>query len=96
MKFMTVREFRLNTGKARRSLETDADVVLTANGRPFALVSRVHPESFDRELLAIRRARARVAVERLREDARADGTGTMSMDAIDAVVRDTRRRTVNA
>jgi len=96
MKFMTVREFRLNTGKARRSLEKDDDVVLTANGRPFALVSRVHPESFDRELLAIRRARARVAVERLREDARADGTDKMTMDGIDAIVRDNRRRAVNS
>jgi hypothetical protein len=91
MKFMTVREFRLNTGMARRSIEKDDDVVLTANGRPFALVSRVHPESFDREIQAIRRARARVAVERLREDARADGTDAMTMDEIDAVVRDSRR-----
>jgi hypothetical protein len=96
MKFMTVREFRLNTGKARRSIEKDDDLVLTANGRPFAIVSRVHAESFDRELLAIRRARARVAVERLREEARADGTSTITMDEIDAVVRDNRRRTVNS
>ena len=94
MKFMTVREFRLNTGKARRSLEKDDDVVLTANGRPFAVVSRVHPDSFDKDMLAIQRARARVAVERLRDGARADGTDRMTMDDIDAVVRDVRRRTV--
>ena len=96
MRFMTVREFRLNTGGARRSLEKEEDVVLTANGRPFAVVSRVHPESFDKELLAIQRARARVALERLRDSARADGSDRMTMDEIDAVVRDVRRRTVKA
>jgi len=93
MKFMSVREFRLNTGGARRSLEKDEDLVLTANGRPFAVVSRVHPESFDKELLAIQRARARVAVERLRDSARADGTDRLTMADIDAVVRDVRRGT---
>lgn len=96
MKFMTVREFRLNTGQARRSLEKDENVVLTANGRPFAFVSRVHPESFDRELLAIRRARARVAVELLREEARANGTDKMSMDDLNGIVRDNRRRAAHS
>ena len=94
MRFMSVREFRLNTGGARRSLEKDEDLVLTANGRPFAVVSRVHPESLDKELLAIQRARARVAVERLRDNARADGTDRLTMDKIDAVVSHVRRGTV--
>jgi len=93
MRFMTVREFRLNTGGARRSLENEEDLVLTANGRPFAVVSRVHAESFDKELLAIQRARARVAVDRLRDAARADGTDRMTAGEIDAVVHDVRRKT---
>jgi len=90
---MTVREFRLNTGGARRSLEKEEDLVLTASGRPFAVVSRVHAESFDKELLAIQRTRARVAVDRLRDAARVDGTDRLTMDEIDAVVRDVRQRT---
>ncbi len=91
MKFMTVREFRLNSGEARRSIEEETEIVLTANGRPFALVSPVHPESLDRELLEIRRARVKVAVDRLREDARKDGTDSMPMEDIDAVIRESRR-----
>ena len=90
MKFMTVREFRLSSGQARRSLAADEDIVLTANGKPYALVARVHPETFDRELLAIRRARVRLAVERLRENARADGSDVMTADAIDDAIRDGR------
>ena len=92
MKFMTVREFRLNTGRARKGLQLDGELVLTANGRPFAIVSSVQPESFDRELLALRRTRARLAIDRLRANARADGSARMSMEAIDAVVRDVRRK----
>ena len=92
MKFMTVREFRLNIGRARKGLQANGELVLTANGRPFAIVSAVQPESFDRELLALRRARARVAIEHLREAALADGSERMSLEAIDAVVRDVRRK----
>ena len=61
MKFMSVREFRLNTGKVRRGMGQDDEVVLTANGKPLAIVACIRPESFDKELDAIRRARARVA-----------------------------------
>ena len=71
MNFMSVREFRLNTGQARKGLQVDGELVLTTNGRPFAIVSAVQPETFDREPLAIRRSRARVAIDRLRENARA-------------------------
>lgn len=92
MKFMSVREFRLNSGQARKGLQVDGELVLTTNGRPFAIVSAVQPETFDRELLALRRSRARVAVDRLRENARADGSDQLSLETIHTVVRDVRRK----
>ena len=91
MKFMSVREFRASTGTVRRELAPDGEVVLTANGQPFAIVSSIQPEAFDKELREIRRARARVALERVRESAVRSGTAGMSMPAIDAIVRETRR-----
>jgi len=94
MKFMSVREFRLNTGQARKGLQVDGELVLTTNGRPFAIVSAVQPETFDRELLALRRSRARVAIDRLREHARTDGSDQLSLETIHAVVRDVRRKKV--
>ncbi|MBM4163297.1 MAG: hypothetical protein FJ222_02490 [Lentisphaerae bacterium] len=96
MKFMTAREFRVNTGAMRRDLDRDEEVVLTASGRPFAIVSAVHPECFDKELRAIRGARAKVALERLRERAALAGTADMSMAEIDAIIADTRRAKVKA
>lgn len=91
MKFMSVREFRMNTGTLRRDSASDGEVVLTANGRPFAIVSAVSPEAFDKELREIRRARARVALERVRESAARAGTAGTPMSTIDTIVRETRR-----
>ena len=91
MKFMSVREFRVNTGRMRHDLDRDEEVVLTANGRPFAIVSAVRPEAFDKELRAIRGARARVALERARESAARSGTANMSMSEINAIVAGVRR-----
>lgn len=91
MKFMSVREFRVETGRMRRDLDHDEEVVLTANGRPFAIVSAVRPEVFDKELRAIRSARAKVALERVRASAAQAGTAEMTMAETDAVVADVRR-----
>lgn len=91
MKFLSVREFRVNTGRMRRDLDRDEEVVLTANGRPFAIVSAVRPEAFDKELMAIRGARARVALERVRDSAARAGTADMPMSDIDAIIADVRR-----
>jgi len=96
MKFMSVREFRASTGRIRRDLDRDEEVVLTANGQPFAIVSAVRPEVFDKELDAIRRARAKVALERVRESAARAGTADMSMPEVDKVVADVRRGKGNA
>ena len=90
MRFMSVREFRVNTGRMRSDLDRDEEVVLTANGRPYAIVSAVRPEWFDKELRAIRGARAKVALERLRASAVRAGTADLPMAKIDALVADTR------
>ena len=91
MKFMSAREFRVNAGRMRSDLCRDEEVVLTANGRPFAIVSAVRSESFDKELRAIRGARARVALERVRESAVRSGTAEMPMAEVDAIIADARR-----
>jgi antitoxin (DNA-binding transcriptional repressor) of toxin-antitoxin stability system len=58
MKFVTIRDLRGNTARLRRDLREDREIVLTANGRPFALMTPVEPDTVEEELLAIRRARA--------------------------------------
>ena len=94
MTFMTVREFRVNTSRMRRDLARDEEIILTAHGKPFAIVSAVHSELFDKELRAIRGARAKVALERVRESAIQSGTADMPMSEIEAIIADVRREKV--
>jgi antitoxin (DNA-binding transcriptional repressor) of toxin-antitoxin stability system len=91
MKFVTIRELRTKTATIRKDLTQEREIVLTANGRPFAVVTPVDPGSVEEELQAIRRARAKVAVERLRSQARAKDLDRLTPDEIDAIVAETRR-----
>ena len=53
-------------------------------------MTRVEPETLEEELLAVRRVRARLAVERIRAKAKAEGLDRMRMDDIDAGIAEAR------
>lgn len=91
MRFVTIRDLRGNTARLRRDLREDREIVLTANGRPFALMTPVEPDTVEEELLAIRRARAQAALSRIRAKARADGLDLTSAADVDAIVARLRR-----
>jgi antitoxin (DNA-binding transcriptional repressor) of toxin-antitoxin stability system len=91
MKFISVRDLRNNTARLRKDLETDREIVVTANGRPFAVMTRVEPDRLEQEILAIRRARARDALSGIRAEARKRGLHRMTPNAIDALISKTRR-----
>ncbi|NQT54222.1 hypothetical protein HQ576_19350 [bacterium] len=92
MKFVTIRELRNKTAEIRNDLDTEREIVLTANGRPFALLSRLDPDTVEDEIIAVRRARARIAIERMRAQAKAQGLDGMSMDEVDGIIADVRSR----
>lgn len=92
MKFLAIRDLRANTAALRKDLEADREIVVTANGRPFALMTRVQPDTVEDELQAIRRARARAAMESMRARAKARGLDKMTMEEIDAIIADVRRK----
>ena len=96
MKFMSIREFRLNTNIVRHSLDQEEEVILTANGQPFAIVSRIRPDALDKELLAIRRARAKVALDRIRASAEESENADISMQEVDTIIRNARRKRESA
>jgi antitoxin (DNA-binding transcriptional repressor) of toxin-antitoxin stability system len=91
MKFITIRDLRANTARLRKDLQEDREIVLTANGRPFALMTPVGPDAVEEELLAIRRARAQAALGRIRAKAKAEGLGRTSMGEIEAIIANVRR-----
>jgi prevent-host-death family protein len=66
MKFVTVRDFRIRPGSVWDSLEKNKEVVITSNGKPIALLTGVSDINFDETLRALRRAKAEIAVSRMR------------------------------
>ncbi|HUT37175.1 MAG TPA: type II toxin-antitoxin system Phd/YefM family antitoxin [Planctomycetota bacterium] len=91
MKFITVRDLRSRTAAIRKELATERDMVVTANGRPFALLSSVHPDRVEEDLLAIRSARALRAMDRIQAWSKARGLDKMTMEEIDALIAKVRR-----
>lgn len=91
MKFVNVRDLRSKTATIRQDLVQAREIVLTVNGRPFALMTPVDPDTVEEELRAIRRARAQAAVDRLRAQAKASGVDRLTPEAVDAEIAATRR-----
>jgi len=63
MKFISVRELRLKPGDVWKIAKREKDVILTANGRPVAIITGVDEETFEEELEIIQRARALKALD---------------------------------
>jgi len=91
MKFVTVRELRSNLAAIRKALPDEGEMVLTANGKPFALLTAVDADGLEEHLREVRLARARVAIDRVRAAAKANGLDKMTMAEIDEVIAEARR-----
>ena len=91
MRFLSVRELRNEPGKVWRELEQE-DLVVTANGRPVGILVSVKEGDLEQTLLALRRARAAVAVSRMRRRAGERGVERFSAAEIDREIRAVRRR----
>jgi len=91
MKTVSVRSLRNAPGALWRSLKDAGTVALTANGVPKALVIGIEGDDLEGALAAVNRARAQLALSRLRAAAQAAGTDRLSAEAIEAEVRAVRR-----
>jgi len=90
MKFVTIRDFRNKTAKIRKELQTDREIILTANGRPFAMVTPVNPDTVEQEVVEHRRGRFRLLVESIRAQSKAAGKDKMTMEEIDEIIEKAR------
>jgi prevent-host-death family protein len=68
MKFVSVRELRLKPGEVWKAAKAEKDLVITANGRPIAILTGVNEDTFEQELAVIQRARALLALEKLHKE----------------------------
>ena len=91
MKTVTIRDFRTRPKQVREALKREREAVLTANGRPVALMIPVDAGSIDRTLETLRRARALEALRAIRQESQRRGLARMSSTKIDAIIAKTRK-----
>lgn len=91
MKFITIRDLRANAAAIRKDLEEESEMVVTANGRPFAILAGVDEGNFEDRLTALRRQRARAVLDRIRASAKETGSDRFTMAEIDAEIARARR-----
>jgi len=91
VKFLSTRDLRNRPGFVRE-LARKEDLVLTANGKPVALLLGVEEGDLEETAQAIRQARAQRALSRMRRQAARSGVARSSASAIESEIRAVRRK----
>jgi len=91
MRFVSIREFRINPGRVQETLAAGHEVVLTRKGKPFAIITGITEETLEESLALIRQARAQAAVARMRKQAVEKGLHRMTPREIEALIAEVRR-----
>lgn len=86
MDFATVRELRAESGKVWEKVAAGEEVVITRNGKPFAIIAPTQPSEVEDNLRALRAARFSRLLARQHQRSIALGLDKMSMDEIDAEI----------
>ena len=89
MKYLSSRDLRDTPGTLKDQVR-DEDVVLTANGRPVAVVIGVAEGDIEETLAVIRQTRAMRAVSRMRRDACEQGADKLSEAEVEREIRAAR------
>ena len=91
MKTVTIRDLRTRPRQVRQALAQEREAVLTANGRPVALLVPVDAGTVDETLEILRRARGLEALRAIRQASRDQGLERLSTRDIDAIIGRARR-----
>ena len=91
MKFVTVRDLRNKSAQIRQYLSKEKEIVLTSNGKPFAIVTSASEENLEKSLIMMRRIRAEDAVNSIQKDSLEKGKDRISMEEINAEISSTRK-----
>ncbi|MCP4897646.1 MAG: type II toxin-antitoxin system Phd/YefM family antitoxin, partial [bacterium] len=70
MKFVSIRDFRNQTARIRENLAVEHEIVITANGKPIAILAELDEDSLQNRLNALRRE----CVQRMLNPVRARST----------------------
>jgi len=91
MEFVSARDLRTQPGQVWQRLSKSGELIVTWDGKPIALLSSIDEATLEQTLAAFRRARAQMAVTRMRAAAQASGLDKLSMNEIDIEIRAARK-----
>ncbi len=91
MQFVSVRDLRSQSAAIWKKLADKMDMVITLNGKPIALLTRVSEDSLEESLAILRRTRAIQAVEAMQVQSKRLGTNRLGLKQKNAVIRDVRK-----
>ena len=91
MRFVSSREFRIRPGRVWADLKKERDLVVTSQGKPIAILTRAAGPSLERDLAALRRARALSAVDAVQRRSVELGLDRLSLSDINKEIRAARR-----
>jgi prevent-host-death family protein len=91
MNLITVRDLRNRSGEIWRRLAQQQELIVTSNGRPIALLTPVSEDNVEKTLAVLRRARAQVAVSRMRETAATTGANRLTLDDVNEEIHKARQ-----
>lgn len=91
MKTFTIRDFRTRPRAIREALAKENKAVLTASGRPVAVLLPVNAETFDQTLDVVGRAQALQALKQIQQRSAGAGRSRIGMREIDAEIDAARR-----
>lgn len=91
MDFVTVRELRAESAKVWKKIEAGEEVVVTRNGKPFALLLNTRPDDLEDMLRAVRAERFGAAVRKIQVESERRGLSNMTMEEIDAEIASMRK-----
>lgn len=89
MRFVSTRELRNRPGYVRELAQKE-ELVLTANGKPIAILLAVDEDGLEDAARTLRQARALLALSRLRKQAARRRAGRMSAAEVDREIRAVR------
>lgn len=90
MKYVTVRELRADSGKIWDRIEAGEEIVVTRNGKPFALLLHTEPADVEATLRAHRAARFGAVLERIHAHVIEQGLDTITAKDIEAEIAASR------
>ena len=91
MRFVSVRDLNTRPKEIWRKIK-EGEVVITSNGKPIALLTAVTEENLEKNIRAILRSRAVVALEEMQKQSLADGLDRISDAQIESEIKAVRKK----